>query len=162
MRYLIFALAASIVLVIVWHLSARRQTGQGPAVKTGLLLGRHAERLRRCAELVGQPEADIFWDMAGHLERIRREVMSDGRDMARARRFIHHHARLIVELCERFVALDAKARPEQAARLQRMTDHLRAYRDVFARVEKALIDNDFDDVEATMDALDIQLDRLDY
>lgn len=128
--------------------------------KAAFALTGYAERLRACAEEIEQPHADIFWDMAAHVERIRAEVLSDQRDLTRAGRFIHHHARLIVDLVERFVVLSAKARPEHASRLHEMAVQVHSYRNVFGRVEKACIDNDFDDIEATMAALDVQLERL--
>ena len=130
--------------------------------KAGLTLTTYAERLRASAEQISPPHADVFWDMAEHLERIRAEVMVDKRDLAQARRFIYHHARKIVELVEKFVTLHEKARPEHESRLQDMATQLHSYRDVFARVLRACIDNDFDDMEATMAALDTQLERLSF
>jgi len=128
--------------------------------KAGLTLTQYAERLRASAEQIPQPHADVFWDMAEHLERIRAEVMVDQRDLAQARRFIYYHAKKIVELVEKFVALHDKARPEHGDRLKDMATQLHSYREVFARVLRACIDNDFDDMEATMAALDTQLERL--
>lgn len=128
--------------------------------KAAVILTRYAERLRASAEEIEQPHADIFWDMAAHLERIREEVLADPRNLAQARRFIHHHAGIIVELVEKLVALHAKARPEHSAHLTEMAAQVHGYRDLFARVKRALIDNDFADMQATMQALDQQLARL--
>lgn len=130
--------------------------------KAGLTLTGYAERLRAAAEEIEQPHADIFWDMAEHLERIRTEVMADQRDLAQARRFIYYHAKVIVELVEKFVDLNTKARPEHAERLKEMAPQIHGYRDIFGRVEKACIDNDFEDMETTMAALDAQLERLTF
>lgn len=127
---------------------------------TALQLTQYAERLRACAEEIEQPHADVFWDMAGHAERIRAEILADDADLSMARSFVHHHAKLIVNLVEKFVSLHTKARAEHAQRLEEITPQIHGYRDVFARVEKALIDNDFEDMEATMAALDVQLERL--
>ena len=165
MRYLIIgAILVGIGLVsfLVMRKRQARLPGPGRQQIYALKLTEYAERLRGCAEEIGQPHSDVFWDMAGHAERIRVEIMDDHADLTQARRFIHHHARLIVELVEKFVALHTKARPEHGDRLDEMAIQIHSYRDVFARVEKALIDNDFADVEATMAALDVQLDRLSF
>lgn len=144
----------------VVYLRRRVTPALGWQDKAALILTGYSERLRASAEEIEQPHADIFWDMAAHLERIRQEVVADARDLAQARRFIHHHAEIIVELVEKFVALHTKARVEHTARLTEMAVQVHGYRDVFARVEKALIDNDFADMEATMAALDKQIARL--
>ncbi len=128
--------------------------------KAGLALTGYAERLRAAAEEIDQPHADVFWDMAQHLERIRMEVLEDARDLVHARRFISYHARVVVELIEKFVSLNSKARAEHKERIEAMGTQLHSYRDVFARVEKACIDHDFDDMEAAISALDTQLERL--
>lgn len=96
--------------------------GRRPArgEEAGAALTSYATRLRAAADAIGQPHSEIFWDMAAHLERIRREVMDDPADLVRARRFVGHHAGVIVDLVERFVSLDAKARPEQRERLDQM------------------------------------------
>lgn len=130
--------------------------------RAGFILASYAERLRVCAEEIEQPHADVFWDMAEHLERIRVEVMSDQRDLIIARRFIYHHAKLIVELVEKFCALHSKVRAEHTSRLEQMVTQLHGYRDVFIRLENACIGNDFEDIEATMEALDLQLERLTF
>ncbi len=137
-----------------------RPAGSDPGADTPRVLTEHAERLRAAAEEAGPPHADLFWDMAGCIERIRNEVQADERDRAMVRGFARHHARLIVELSERFVELKAKSRVEHADRLEKLAGQLHEYYAVFGRVEKACIDNDFDDLDATMEALDIQLKRL--
>ena len=165
MRYLIIgAILVGIGLVsfLVMRKRQARLPGPGRQQIYALRLTEYAERLRGCAEEIGQPHADVFWDMAEHAERIRVEILDDHQDLTQSRRFIHHHANLMVELVEKFVALHTKARPEHADRLEEMATQIHSYRDVFARVEKALIDNDFADLEATMTALDVQLDRLSF
>lgn len=155
-------LLAGVCLAVFAVFRPKRTPAPGRQDLAALKLSGYGERLRACAEEIEQPHADVFWDMAQHVERIRAEILADHGDLTQARRFIHHHARLIVELVEKFVTLNTKARPEHAERLAGMAAQIHGYRDVFARVEKALIDNDFDDIEMTMAALDIQLDRLEF
>ncbi|TCO70152.1 hypothetical protein [Rhodovulum euryhalinum] len=123
-------------------------------------LSGHAERLRRSADRIGPPYAAAFWDMAGTLERVRREVLSDPRDLALTRQFTSYHAGRIVEMVEGFVTLAAKSRPEQQPRVDALGRAMLDYRALFARIECACIDNDFDDLEAAIAALDVQLARL--
>ncbi|MEL7153723.1 MAG: hypothetical protein AAFN51_08050 [Pseudomonadota bacterium] len=163
MRYLTIGLVLICVGLVAFLVMRKRRSvlpGPGRQEIYALKLTDYAERLRGCAEEIGQPHSDVFWDMAGHAERIRVEILDDHADLTQSRRFISHHARIIVELVEKFVTLNAKARPEHAGRLEAMVPQVHGYRDVFARVEKALIDNDCAEIEATMDALDVQLDRL--
>lgn len=163
MEYLIVLLVVVCVCSVLAFLARHRLAPKlGWQDKAGLTLTTYAERLRASAEQIKQPHADVFWDMAEHLEQIRVEVLADPRDLAQARRFIYHHARIIVELVEQFVVLDEKARPEHSDRLQQMAVQVHGYRDVFARVLRACVDNDFEDMEATMAALETQLKRLDF
>lgn len=161
-----YLIIGSIVLILgagaAFHFKRRIRPQLGWQETAGLKLTGYAERLRACAEEIDQPHADVFWDMAESLERIRVEVMADQRDLALVSRFVSYHARRIVELIEKFVQLNAKARPEHAERLEQMAVHVHGYRDVFNRVEKACIDHDFNDMEATMAALDVQLERLPF
>jgi hypothetical protein len=160
--YLLFIVAGvGLGAWLIQRRNALRQPTTNRQDNAARQLADYALRLRSCADRIGAPHAEVFWDMAELTERIRAEVQDDARDLAQARRFIGHHARLIVQLIERFTVLEAKARPEQAERLEKMAQQVHGYRDVFARVERALIDNDFADIEATMAALDIQLQRLD-
>ncbi|NSX55700.1 hypothetical protein [Parasulfitobacter algicola] len=152
-------IAALSILFFIWLRPKQKLGWQG---KAGLILSTYGERLRGAAEQIDQPYADIFWDMAERLERVRTEVMEDKRDLAMTRRFIYHHARLIVDLVEKFVKLNDKVRPEQQDRLDAMGAQMQEYRELFGRVEKACIDNDFADMEATMAALDTQLARLTF
>ena len=123
MRYLIIgAIVVGIGLVSFLVMRKRRARLPGPGRQQiyALRLTEYAERLRGCAEEIGQPHADVFWDMAEHAERIRVEILDDHQDLTQSRRFIHHHANLMVELVEKFVALHTKARPEHADRLEEM------------------------------------------
>lgn len=161
-----FLIIAAIVVAVgtgTWFYWRRRSVATlGWQEEAALKLTGYAERLRGAAEETEQPHADVFWDMAECLERIRSEILSDQRDLAMISRFINYHSRRIVDLVEKFVVLHAKSRPEQAERLAGLASQVHGYRDVFQRVEKACIDNDFNDMEATMAALDVQLERLPF
>lgn len=132
---------------------------RSPKDDAGQRLASLALRLRSAADEAETDHAIILRDMAGHLERIRNEVEADMQDRALTRSF-RHHAGVIVKLAERFVALSGRARVEQRDRVDALADQMRDYRALFARVERACLENDFDDMEATIAALDIQLNRL--
>ncbi|MEP3843998.1 MAG: hypothetical protein ABJM43_01440 [Paracoccaceae bacterium] len=161
MKFLIIALILiALVIACIFYIYRKSTIVIGRQEKAGLTLTVYAERLRVTAEQIEQPHSEVFWEMAEHLEHLRTEVMSDSRDLAQARRFIYHHANVIVSLVEKFADLYEKSRPEHSDRLKEMAVQIHSYRDVFARVLRACVDNDFDDMEAAMVALDTQLERL--
>ncbi|MGB1235723.1 MAG: hypothetical protein ACPG5U_08320 [Planktomarina sp.] len=149
--------ACAVVLAAV--LKHRTATGSRQLIAVRDLSG-YALRLREAADKTGQPYANTFWDMAEYLERISAEVALDERDLNAARPFIFHHVGVIVGIAEKFVVLHDKARPEHMGRIDAMAQQLDGYRDVFAKVLRACIDHDFEDLETTMAALDVQLKRL--
>ncbi len=135
----------------------KRQTRQ---VKISETLAALAESLRCAAEGADPEFAKVFWKMAGHLQRVSTEVALDYQDFVALRQFANHHARKIVGMATRLAEL--QERNAMAAEFSG-TDILvrfNTYCDLFQRAEAACVMNDIEQMKLEMEALDIQLDRL--
>ncbi|KIT17571.1 hypothetical protein [Jannaschia aquimarina] len=159
--YIIAAMAALIGFGLAAFFVRGRPPRESRQALGARLLADYAYRLRACADTTPEPVAGTFRDMAALAERIGADILEDAGDYAQTRRFIHHHASIIVGICEEYARLQDRARVEHGDRLKTIARQIDGYRDVFARVERACIDSDFESLAATMAALDTQLARLD-
>ncbi len=122
------------------------------------LLEISAERLRLCAESISSLESERFWRLAGKVERLAVHIVEDPRDAAHLRRFISYYLGKIVDICEASAPLiERHPKSEKLAPiLQRLSD----YEALLISAEQICLENDFNEINAAIAALDQQLERL--
>lgn len=141
----------------VLNLFSKKQTRQ---TVTATKLNDLAETLRTAAEAADPEFAKVFWKMAGHLQRISTEVAVDHEDFLALRHFASHHASKITDLALKLAELQERNAMASEFSGRDILAKFKTYCDLFRRAEAACVSNDIDSMKREMEALDIQLARL--
>ncbi len=147
----------SLLTRFIERLRPRKHTAQ---LRISDTLAGLAENLRCSAEQADPAFAGVFWKMAGHLQRISAEVAMDYQDFRALRQFANHHARRIVAIASRLAELQERNAMAAEFSDAEMLAKFNAYCDLFRRAEAACVMNDIAQMKLEMEALDIQLNRL--
>lgn len=124
--------------------------------KAGTMLDDAARRVGRVA--VGEDKA-MLAEMQGHLVSIRDQIARDPADYRSAQRFIVSYLPRMVANVETYADLARRASGPARDRLPGLRSGIAAYGQVVARIDQACLENDFNALEAEVDALAFQLKR---
>ncbi|MGL6210160.1 MAG: 5-bromo-4-chloroindolyl phosphate hydrolysis family protein [Paracoccaceae bacterium] len=124
--------------------------------RAGEMLEDAARRVGRVA--VGADKEELL-AMQGHLVSLRDQVLRDPADYRSAQRFIVSYLPKMVANVESYADLSKRATGAARDRLEPLRDGIVAYGKVVARIDQACLENDFNALEAEVDALAFQLKR---
>lgn len=116
-----------------------------------------AQRLRGLEGEAPAPDAPIFVEMAGLLERISAHHAEDPRDLRHTRGFLRRDLPRLIEVSETYVELSNRANTESQQRLAQLSERIHGFKPVLEKIETACLENDFMKLEVETEVLSDQL-----
>jgi len=118
-----------------------------------------ADAVRRVGRAAVGDDKPAMLAMQGHLDSLRTQILKDPADYRSAQRFIVSYLPKMVANVEAYADLAGRATGEARGRLGPLREGIVAYGQVVARIDQACLENDFNALEAEVDALAFQLKR---
>lgn len=159
------AIYMAIMMIVVTKQQANeifvaRSVTKADLQKAGDDMGVAIERLQAVLPTLSMEDKVTVQDLVTHIESIRVQVVADPEDYRRARRLITSYLGHMVAAVERFADLSKKASGRQSERLIALSQQIKGFIPVVAKIDNACLDNDFTTVEIEMKVLAEQLKRV--
>lgn len=118
-----------------------------------------AGRLMKAAGIAPEADRAAIADMAAHVGSIRLQIEHDPQDYRAARRLVTSYLPNMVASVENYVGLASRAQGSNQDRLSALSAGIRNYGPALERIDQACLENDFNALEAEVEALGIQMKR---